>query len=91
VRDRHLWRRLLANGSDERIFAAARAVDAIVITKDADFVRLLERDGPPPRILWLTVGNIRNEALRAIVEAHWEQASAMFVAGERLVEIGRPG
>ena len=44
----------LHEASDQQIFEAARAADAIVITKDLDFVEMVERFGTPPRILWLT-------------------------------------
>ena len=50
----------LRDARDEEIFMAARAADAVVLTKDADFVALLERLGPPPRVLWVTCGNTTN-------------------------------
>ena len=37
----------LRDGTDEAIFRAARDANAIVLTKDSDFVQLLERRGPP--------------------------------------------
>ena len=39
----------LRDAKDVEIYLAAREADAIVMTKDADFVGLLERLGPPPR------------------------------------------
>ena len=47
----------LRDSSDEDIFAAARVANAIVLTKDSDFVRLQEENGSPPKVLWLTCGN----------------------------------
>jgi hypothetical protein len=38
----------LRDASDPVIFQAARAAGAVVITKDRDFIRLLEEQGPPP-------------------------------------------
>ena len=46
---------------------AARNAQAIIVTKDIDFLRLLERHGPPPQILWLTCGNTSNERLVEIL------------------------
>jgi predicted nuclease of predicted toxin-antitoxin system len=43
----------LVNALDPEIFNAARSADAVVLTKDADFVVLLEQFGPPPHILWV--------------------------------------
>jgi predicted nuclease of predicted toxin-antitoxin system len=37
------------------------------MTKDSDFVDLVERLGPPPQIIWLTCGNTSNLRLREIL------------------------
>lgn len=50
----------LASAKDRAVFDAARQADAILITKDADFIAILERLGPPPRVVWLTCGNTSN-------------------------------
>ncbi len=74
---------------DPVIFAAARRGGAaVVITKDEDFVRLLEQQGPPPQVVWVTCGNVRNAALRAVVMPVWPQVAALLNSGEELVEIG---
>ena len=39
----------LRDATDREIFFEARASDAIVMTKDSDFVRLLEEHGAPPK------------------------------------------
>ena len=71
------------------IFAAARAGGAaVVVTKDDDFVRLLDRHGPPPQVVWVTCGNVRNGPLRALVLSVWPRVAALLAAGEALVEIG---
>ncbi|HEX8450563.1 MAG TPA: DUF5615 family PIN-like protein [Longimicrobium sp.] len=74
---------------DAVIFAAARTGGAaVVITKDEDFVRLLEQQGSPPQVVWVTCGNVRNAALRGLVMPVWPQVAALLAAGEELVEIG---
>ena len=50
----------LREAEDPDIFYKAREADAIVITKDRDFVELLGRLGPPPKIIWITCGNTSN-------------------------------
>ena len=60
-----------------------------MITKDDDFVRLLEQRGPPPRVLWVRCGNVKNAALREILVRSWPEAAALLAAGESLVEVGR--
>ncbi len=86
---RHVEALGLLRATDEHIFRSAREAKALVITKDADFVRLLEVHGPPPRVLWITFGNTNNSELQRRLEQHWVWASEQFEAGEPLVEIGR--
>lgn len=78
----------LREAEDEEIFNAARGADAVLMTKDADFVALLKRLGPPPRVIWLTCGNTSNARLREILTATLADALEMLDAGEKLVEIG---
>lgn len=77
----------LRDAADRTLFAAAREAKAVVLTKDSDFVALVERQGPPPQIVWLTVGNTSNAALRAILETTWPRVAPLLQAGEPLVEI----
>jgi predicted nuclease of predicted toxin-antitoxin system len=77
----------LRDASDDVIFEAARAADATVMTKDADFVRLLERHGPPPRVLWVTCGNTSNTRLKEVLTLRLAAALSAMASGEVLVEI----
>jgi predicted nuclease of predicted toxin-antitoxin system len=74
--------------SDRVIFEAARAARAVVITKDIDFVTLLDQRGPPPQIVWVTTGNVTNAALQALVFAAWSKAVTLLRNGTALVELG---
>lgn len=78
----------LRDAEDTQIFAAARAADAIVITKDSDFVELLHRHGPPPRIIWLRCGNTSNARLKQLLSHALPEVLLMLEGGEPLVEIG---
>lgn len=86
---RHVLGLGLVSASDRAIFSAARAANVIVLTKDRDFVRLLEEQGPPPRVLWLTTGNISNSDLCQALAASWARIEELFAGGEQLVEVGR--
>ncbi len=77
----------LRDADDPRIFAAARAASVVVLTKDSDFVLLLERFGPPPQVIWLTCGNTSNAYLRALLRGTWSRTNDLLRAGEPLVEI----
>ena len=80
----------LRDATDRDIFEAAGKAKAIVLTKDGDFVRLLDRFGPPPQVIWLTCGNTGNAHLRQILAQALPQAVTQLKAGERLVEISDP-
>jgi len=57
------------------------------MTKDADFVLLLERFGPPPQVLWVRCGNTTNAHMRRVLVETLPSALALLEAGEPLVEI----
>jgi predicted nuclease of predicted toxin-antitoxin system len=78
----------LVSAKDRMIFGAARTANAGVVTKDQDFVRLLEELGPPPRVLWITTGNINNADLCRAFATSWLRIEQLFAGGERLVELG---
>jgi predicted nuclease of predicted toxin-antitoxin system len=77
----------LRDASDNEIFAAARQANAIVLTKDKDFVDLVNRLGVPPQVIWLTCGNTSNAHLKSVLSNALTQAIELLDAGESLVEI----
>lgn len=44
-----VWELGLRDASDPEIFCRARAAGAVVMTKDRDFIRLLDEQAPLPR------------------------------------------
>ena len=77
----------LRDAEDNEIFEAAKAQSVIVMTKDSDFVDLVERLGSPPQIIWLTCGNTSNARLQEILSATLLDALELLRRGESLVEI----
>lgn len=77
----------LRSAKDLEIFQAARAACAVVLTKDRDFVFLLETLGPPPQILWISCGNTSNLHLRVLLAQTLPQALELIARGDALVEI----
>ena len=77
----------LRDAEDKEIFQAAKRENAIVMTKDSDFVLLLERFGPPPQVIWLTCGNTSNARLKAILTDTLPKALELLKSGEKIVEI----
>ena len=78
----------LRHATDRQIFEAGRQSRAVVITKDRDFVDLVQRHGPPPQIIWLTIGNTSNIRLKDILSRTLSVAIHLLTQGESLVEIG---
>lgn len=77
----------LREAGDREIFLAAREAGAIVLTKDRDFILLLELLGSPPQVLWLTIGNTSNAHLREVLSKSLSPALDLLDGGEALVEI----
>ncbi len=77
----------LRDAEDAEIFEAAKAQGVILMTKDSDFVDLVDRLGTPPQIIWLTCGNTSNARLRQILSITLPEALEFLRAGEALVEI----
>jgi predicted nuclease of predicted toxin-antitoxin system len=77
----------LRDASDPEIFRQARAAAAVVMTKDRDFIRLLDEEGPPPQVIWLRVGNSSNAALQQVLATTLPQALELLHCGEPWVEI----
>ncbi len=77
----------LRDAEDMAIFLSAREAGAAVLTKDRDFVDLVERLGTPPQILWVTAGNTSNVRMRSILLASFPDALKLLESGEPLIEI----
>jgi len=92
VETQHVRELGFAQTADAKLFAAAKRISGVIIvSKDQDMVELLQRNGPPPQLLWLTCGNMRNTRLQALLLATFPKALELFVAGEPLVEISGDG
>jgi predicted nuclease of predicted toxin-antitoxin system len=77
----------LRDADDVSIFDRARSADVVLVTKDSDFVELVSRHGPPPRMLWVTCGNVTNRRLRDVFTSVFRDACALLEEGRAIVEI----
>jgi predicted nuclease of predicted toxin-antitoxin system len=77
----------LRDAEDIEIFMVAKAQRVILMTKDSDFVELVERLGTPPQIIWLTCGNTTNSRLKEILILVLPKALEILSSGEKIVEI----
>ncbi|MCE7030903.1 DUF5615 family PIN-like protein [Jiella sp. CBK1P-4] len=51
--------------SDEEIWTFARDNDFVLVTQDADFAELAAHYGPPPKVVWLRIGNSSTKLVEA--------------------------
>ncbi|MGH8566276.1 MAG: DUF5615 family PIN-like protein [Gammaproteobacteria bacterium] len=77
----------LRDARDSEIFEAARIANAVILTKDADFVELVYARGPPPQVIWITCGNSTNRHLKGILALTFQNAMRLLEQGESIVEI----
>ena len=77
----------LRDASDLEIFEAARDASAVVMTKDRDFIDLVNRLGIPPQVIWLRCGNTSNDKLKQILNSTLQNAMILLEAKEPVVEI----
>lgn len=78
----------LREATDTEIFQAAKRENITVMTKDNDFVLLLDKFGPPPpQVIWVTCGNTSNARLKEILTSTLPKALELLNSGEPLVEI----
>jgi predicted nuclease of predicted toxin-antitoxin system len=59
------------------------------MTKDEDFVHIVERNGPPPQVIWITSGNMANERFKLLLHKTLQDAISLIESGESVVEIKR--
>lgn len=76
----------LLNAEDRVIFDKGREMNAIIMTKDEDFIQLLHREGSPPKVLWITCGNTSNIRMMEILRLRLSAALDLFNISD-LVEI----
>jgi len=72
---------LLRGASDQDIWKYARDHDLVLVTKDDDFRNLSLLYGPPPKVIWLSVGNASTDHVGAILRMR-KTAILQFVAAK---------
>jgi predicted nuclease of predicted toxin-antitoxin system len=76
----------LRDAKDYEIFLQAREADAVLMSKDQDFVKLIGLHGIPPKLIWITCGNTSNAVMCEILRTTLPQAIALLKQ-ENIVEI----
>lgn len=80
----------LTEASDREIFLKAKSNPSkdniYILTKDIDFVFLLDQYKSPPKIIWLTSGNASNDKVKATLSQSLLKALELLKE-ENLIEI----
>lgn len=72
---------------DDQAFLRAKEVESsVIVTKDEDFIALLNKLKSPPKIIWVTTGNTSNSYLRTLFEKSLMDAIDLLTDND-LVEI----
>ena len=67
--------------SDRELWEYAKDRDLILVSKDSDFRQLAFLHGPPPKVVWLRVGNASTSDIATVILNHVEAIEA-FVTHE---------
>jgi predicted nuclease of predicted toxin-antitoxin system len=73
---------------DGELRRGAVAENRIVVTKDGDFVDWFLLHGAPPKLFFISTGNITNDELLTLVRGNWPTIAQMLAQGE-FVEMSR--
>lgn len=73
--------------SDKAIWLYALQNNAVIITKDEDFISLMTTSHNAPPVIWIRVGNIGKQALLIWIEPMMARIIVEIESGEKLIEI----
>ena len=66
----HIEHLKFRGATDAAIWAHARDNGYTIVSKDNDFRQLAFLDGPPPKVVWLSVGNAGTTAIANLLLTH---------------------
>jgi predicted nuclease of predicted toxin-antitoxin system len=72
----------LGGASDSRLWQVAADAECVLVTKDEDFVQLSVLRGPPPKVLWLNVGNAGTPRIARMILQNADAIEAFAVHAE---------
>jgi predicted nuclease of predicted toxin-antitoxin system len=68
----------LATAGDRAIWAYAAARGLAVVSKDEDFAKLSAALGPPPKVIWLRIGNGPTRVVDSLLRAREADVKAFL-------------
>ncbi|MEQ1929330.1 MAG: DUF5615 family PIN-like protein [Parvularculaceae bacterium] len=61
---------------DNRIWEYAKADGFVIVSKDGDFNQLAFLHGPPPKVIWLRLGNCTTDIVERLIRQRRAQIAA---------------
>jgi predicted nuclease of predicted toxin-antitoxin system len=78
----HVGELELAGAPDSAIWHYARQHGLVIVSKDEDFHRLSILYGPPPKVIWIRLGNCSTEQVIALLRHRHGEIAAFLAENE---------
>ena len=72
---------------DDNVWAEARRLGLVIITKDRDYADAERFSGPPPQVVRLLVRNAGTDAVEAYLREHAAEIKQFSTPNERCLEV----
>jgi predicted nuclease of predicted toxin-antitoxin system len=72
----------LDTATDREIWEHARDGGHVIVSKDSDFRQMAFLYGPPPKVMWLRVGNASTATVLRVILEHVEDIEAFAVSDD---------
>ena len=72
----------LDTATDREIWECARENDYVIVSKDSDSRQLAFLHGPPPKIVWLRVGNASTATALRVLTNHEAATEALTISDD---------
>ena len=80
----------LGRADDREIWTYARDQGFAIVSKDSDFHQMSVREGPPPKIVWVRLGNCSVDDVEAILRGSLEDLEQFDTGAEAFLVVGAP-
>lgn len=82
----HISEYSLPGASDSAVWRQAEKLNAVIVTRDADYLDLVTQSDSGPAVVWLRIENMRYADVSRILESILPEAVERIMADARLVE-----
>ena len=80
----------LGEADDRAIWDYAREHGFAIVSKDSDFHQLSVREGPPPKVVWVRLGNCTVDEVAELLRSRRQDLERFDAGPEAFLVIGTP-